>query len=312
MKVFNNLNITNNFKRSCIAIGNFDGVHKGHQKIFAQARKFSKKYKTKFGVLTFNPLPLMFFKKNIVNYKLTSNYQKLKLFKRYGVDFVLNIKFNKSFSKIKAEKFIKNIIYKKINPKLVFVSSNFKFGNKREGNINFLRKFSNKYNYKVVNIVPFKYQGKVISSTRIRKSLQSGNIDLANKLLSKTWFLEGNVIKGKKLGRKLGYRTCNMQIKDYILPKPGIYSVKILIDKKNKIYNGISYLGSRPTFKGKKIFLETNIFGIKKNLYKKRLKVFFLKFVRRDKKFRNSRELIRQMNKDVIFVKKGLKAKLAL
>ena len=312
MKVFNNFNISKNFKRSCIAIGNFDGVHKGHQKVFSQAKKFSKRYNAKLGVMTFDPLPVIFFKKNLKNYKLTSNNQKFNLLKKYGINFVLNIKFNKIFSMIKAEKFIKNIIYKKVNPKLIFVSNNFKFGNKREGDINLLKDFSKKYDFKVINVNPFKYNGKIISSTRIRKNLQKGEINLANKLLSRTWFVEGEVIQGKKIGRKLGYRTCNMEIKDYILPRFGIYSVKILIGKENRLYNGISYLGSRPTFRGKKTFLETNIFGIKKNLYKKRLKVFFLKFIRRDKKFRNSKELIKQMNKDVNFVKKGLKAKLVL
>ena len=124
--------------------------------------------------------------------------------------------------------------------------------------------------------------------------------------------IEGQVKKGKKLGRKLGYRTCNIHIKNYILPKVGIYAVKVLIDSKKKIYNGIAYFGSRPTFRGKKVFLETNIFGVKKNLYQKRLNVYFLKLIRRDRKFKNQDELIRQMNKDVIFVKKGLKLKLVL
>ena len=140
----------------------------------------------------------------------------------------------------------------------------------------------------------------------------SGNIKLAVKLLSRTWFIDGQVTVGKKIGRKLGYRTCNIKIKNYILPKKGIYAVKVLIGDKKIIYNGISYLGSRPTFGGKEIFLETNIFGIKKNLYKKKLRVYFLKFLRGDKKFNNSLQLINQMKKDVISAKKGLKEKLIL
>ena len=114
------------------------------------------------------------------------------------------------------------------------------------------------------------------------------------------------------MGRKLGYRTCNIFIKNYILPKRGIYAVKVLVGNKKKIYNGIAYLGSRPTFGGKEIFLETNIFDIKKNLYNKKLRIFFLKFIRGDEKFDNSSKLIRQMNKDVIIAKKSLKTKLIL
>ena len=312
MKIFNSAIITKKYKRSAIAIGNFDGVHKGHQKVFSQAKKFAKKNKIKFGILTFTPLPVMFFNKKVSNYRIASEDQKFKLLKKNGADFIVNIKFNKNFSRISALKFINNIIYKKINPKLIFVSNNFKFGNKRKGNVSLLKKFGKKYNYKLLKINPFKNRGKTISSTRIRKYLQAGNLALANKLLSRTWFVEGNVQRGKKLGRKLGYRTCNIHIKQYILPKSGIYAVKILIGKNKKIYNGVAYLGSRPTFGGKKIFLETNIFDIKKNLYKKNLRVFFLKFIRGDRKFNNSEQLIRQMNKDVIFATKGLKTKLVL
>ena len=113
----------------------------------------------------------------------------------------------------------------------------------------------------------------MVSSTLIRKSLQKGHIDFANTLLSRTWFIDGVVKGGKKLGKKLGYPTCNINIKNYVLPKIGIYTVKVLIGKNKKIFNGIAYLGYRPTFGGKEIVLEVNIFGIKKNLYKKVLRV---------------------------------------
>ena len=312
MKIFDSTTIPRKYKRSAIAIGNFDGVHKGHQKVFQRTKKFSQKNKIKFGILTFTPLPVMFFNKKIKNYRLVSENQKLKLFEKYGVDFIINIKFNRNFSKIHAETFVEKIIYKKINPQFISVSNNFRFGRKREGDVNLLKKFSYKYDYRLLNIRVFKYKGIIVSSTRIRKSLQNGKIHLANELLSRTWFVDGLVKKGKKLGRELGYRTCNMHIKNYILPKIGIYVVKVLIENNKKTYSGVAYLGSRPTFGGKEVFLEINLFGIKKNLYKKKLKVYFLKFIRGDQKFKNSAKLIRQMNKDVIFAKKGLKTKLIL
>ena len=312
MKVFKNSTIPKKYKGAAIAIGNFDGIHKGHQKIFKQAKTIVKKNKIKFGVLTFTPLPVMFFNKKIKNFRLISEKFKFQLFKKHEVDFVINIKFNRTFSKITAEKFIKNIIFKKINPRLIFVSANFKFGNKRKGNIYLLKNLERKYDYKLFNTKTYKYKRKIVSSTRIRKSLQSGNIDLANMLLSRTWFIDGIVERGKKIGRKLEYRTCNIRIKNYILPKIGIYSVKVLIGNMSKIFGGVAYLGYRPTFDGKEIFLEVNIFGIKKNLYKKKLRVYFLKFIRGDQKFKNPEKLIRQMNKDVIFAKKSLKTKLVL
>ena len=312
MKIFKNSIITKRYKNSAIAIGNFDGVHKGHQKVFKQAKKYAKKNKINFGVLTFAPLPIMFFKKNIKNYKLVSEKQKFLLFQKYGVDFIINIKFNKIFSKVTAEKFIHNIIFKRISPSLIFVSNNFRFGNKRKGNVSLLKKFSKKYNYQLINTKALKYKGKIISSTRIRKYLQNGHLDLANTLLSRTWFIEGIVRKGKKLGKKLGFPTCNINIKNYVLPKIGIYVVKVLIEKNKKIFDGIAYLGYRPTFGGKEIVLEVNIFGIKQNLYKRTLRVYFLKFIRGEQKFKDSTSLMKQMNKDVIFAKKSLKTKLAL
>ena len=254
----------------------------------------------------------MFFNKKIKNFRLTSEKEKLKILKKSKVDFVINIKFNKKFSRITAENFIKKIIYKKINPKLLAVSNNFKFGKRRKGDINLLNKFGKKFNYQLLNVKPFKYLARTVSSTKIRNFLERGNISNANKLLSRTWFLEGYVRKGKKIGRKLGYRTCNIKIKNYIMPKVGIYAVKIQIESNKNIFKGVAYLGSRPTFNGKEVFLEINIFGLNKNLYKKKLKVYFLKYLRSDKKFANSAQLIRQMNKDVIFAKKALKEKLVL
>lgn len=312
MKIFKNTTIPKKYKGSAIAIGNFDGVHKGHQIVFKQANKYAQKNKIKFGVLTFTPLPVMFFKRNIKNYRIVSENQKIQLLKKYGVDFVINIKFNKIFSQITAEKFIKKIIFERINPRLIFVSNNFRFGNKRKGNVNLLKKFSKKYNYQLINTKALKHKGKMVSSTLIRKSLQNGYLDLANILLSRAWFIEGVVKGGKKIGMKLGYPTCNINIKNYVLPKIGIYVVKITIGKSRKILNGVAYLGYRPTFGGKEIVLEVNIFGIKKNLYKKKLRVYFLKFIRGEQKFKNSTNLMKQMNKDVIFAKKSLKEKLAL
>jgi len=312
MKIFNNFNISKQFKNSAIAIGNFDGVHKGHQKVFSKTKNLANKMKIKFGVLTFTPLPLMFFNKKIKNYRLASEKQKLHLLKKSKVDFVINIRFNKSFSKISAEQFVKKIIYKKLNTKLLSVSNNFKFGKNRKGNVSLLNKLGKRYDYKLINVKPFKHSNKIVSSTKIRKYLKIGDISLANKLLSRTWLIEGKVKKGKKLGRKLGYRTCNINIKKYILPKSGIYAVKVSIGNKNKKYGGVAYIGSRPTFSGKEIFLEINIFGLNKNLYNKKLRVYFLKFLRGDKKFSNSEQLIEQMKKDVILAKKGLITQLSL
>ena len=179
MKIFNNTTIPKNYTGSALAIGNFNGIHKGHQKVLKKTKKFTKKNKIKFGVLTFTPLPIMFFNKKIKNFRLISENQKLKLFEKHGVDFVINIKFNKKFSKINAKDFRKKIIYQKINPQSLSVSSNFKFGRKRKGNINLLKKLSYKYDYQLLNIRAFKFNGKIVSSTKIRKYSVKKNITLS-------------------------------------------------------------------------------------------------------------------------------------
>ena len=312
MKIFNHLNIPNNYKKSALAIGNFDGVHLGHQKVFKKTKAIAKNKKIKFGVMTFTPLPTMFFNKKVKNHRLANESQKLKLFKKNNIDFVINVPFNKNFFKISAENFIKKIIYKKLQVKFLVVSNNFKFGRNRKGDINLLKSFSKSCGYNLLNVEPLNYLNKSVSSTKIRNHLKNGNVNLANKLLSRTWSIQGTVIKGKKIGRKLGYRTCNIRIKNYIMPKVGIYAVKVTIGSKKNFHRGVAYLGNRPTFEGNQIFLEINIFGIKKNLYKKKLTVYFLKFLRKDVKFENSDQLVKQMNKDVISAKKGLKTKLVI
>ena len=311
-KIYNNFIIPGKLKKSILLIGNFDGLHLGHQKVCNEAKKYKKKYKLKLGVLTFNPLPIMFFNNKMKNYRLTNDSQKFILLKKMGIDFVINKRFNLKFSKIKSEKFIKNIIVKKIDPKFIFVSNNFRYGNKRKGDVKELITESKKYGFNVIKPEPLRIKKKVVSSTSIRDLLKKGKIREANKLLSRNWVINGDVQRGRQLGKKLGFPTCNIDINNYILAKPGVYSIKVTIDESKKILNGIAYLGYRPTFEGKKLLLEVNLFGFNGNLYKKTLNVYFFNFIRRDKKFKNKISLITQMKKDLTKAKFDLKKKIIL
>jgi len=311
-KIYNNFIIPGKLKKSILLIGNFDGLHLGHQKVCNEAKKYKKKYKLKLGVLTFNPLPIMFFNNKMKNYRLTNDSQKFILLKKMGIDFVINKRFNLKFSKIKSEKFIKNIIVKKTDPKFIFVSSNFRYGNKRKGDVKELITESKKYGFNVIKPEPLRIKKKVVSSTSIRDLLKNGEIKEANKLLSRNWVINGDVQRGRQLGKKLGFPTCNIDINNYVLAKPGVYSIKVTIDESKKILNGIAYLGYRPTFEGKKLLLEVNLFGFNGNLYKKTLNVYFFNFIRRDKKFKNKISLITQMKKDLLKAKFDLKKKIIL
>ena len=217
LKIYKNFNLSEIHKKSILLIGNFDGLHLGHQKLFKSAKKYSKKHKVKFGVLTFDPLPVMFFNKKLTNYRITSNLQKNLLFEKAGVDFIIVSRFNKSFSKISADNFIKKIIVKKINPNFIFVSNNFKYGFRRLGNVAKLISKENIYNYKIIKPSPLKKEKKIISSTLIRKLLQRGELKNANKLLGRNWSIIGVVQKGRRIGKKLGVPTCNINIKNYVI-----------------------------------------------------------------------------------------------
>jgi len=302
MIIYRNLNIKKTHKNSVVAIGNFDGLHIGHQKVLKEAKQKAKKKKLKFGLITFEPVPTMFFNKNIKNHRVSSLNQKIFLLKKIKLDFLIIINFNKAFSNMSAEDFIKKILYKKIKSKYIFISKNFKFGKNRLGNIKTLKNFEKKYFYRSVVTTPHKKKDKIISSSLIRKIIQKGRVQEAKKLLGRPWCIEGEVIKGDQRGRKIGFPTCNIKLNLYTLPKLGVYSVLVQIDNLKK--RGIANIGYRPTFNGKSLLLEINIFGINRNLYKKIIKISFIKFIRAEKKFKNINQLKVQIKEDIISAKK--------
>ena len=305
VKLYQNFDIKKNDKGSIILIGNFDGVHLGHQKLFKQAQFYKKRYNLKIGVVNFNPMPKMFFNQSLKNFRLSSISQKINLLNNQSVDFIITKKFDKVFSKTKSINFIKNILSQKLDAKFIFVSNNFKFGNKREGNVKLLIENEKKYNYKVVKPKPLTVNHKIVSSSLIRGFLEKGFLEKANKLLNRKWSIEGVVQKGRQVGKKIGFPTCNIDIKDYILANPGVYAVKVLRKNNSRYIKGIANLGYRPTFNQKKLLLEVHLFNFSGNLYNKYLSVEFLKFIRREKKFKNVNQLRAQIKTDLSIAKKA-------
>ena len=302
MIIYKNLFIKENHKNSVIAIGNFDGLHLGHQKVLKQAKLKAKKEKLKFGVITFEPVPNMFFNKNIKHHRINSVEQKIYYLNKLKLNFLIIINFNKAFSNISADTFISKILAKKLKSKYIFVSQNFRFGKKRIGNTNTLKTYEKKYSYKTIITFPYQKKKKIISSSLIRKKISEGDVVEVQKLLGRPWVVEGEVVKGEQRGRKIGFPTCNIKWNSYVPPKLGVYWVQV--ESKNFKKKGIANIGYRPTFKGKTLLLEVNIFGIKKNLYKQILKISFIKFIRPEKKFRNINELKAQIKKDILRIKK--------
>ena len=304
MKLYNNFKIKNHHKNSIILIGNFDGLHLGHQKLFSLAKKYKKKYSLKLGVLTFEPMPKMYFNKNIKNFRISNQKQKIDLLYNLNVDFVIIKKFNKEFSKTKSINFIENILKTKLKAKFIFVSNNFRFGNKREGDVKQLIKFEDACDYKIIKPKPLLIKKKIVSSSLIRNLLEIGKLKEANKLLNRNWSIEGKVQKGKQLGKKIGFPTANIDIKNYVLACPGVYAIRVKMISSSKTIKGIANLGYRPTFNGKKILLEAHLFNFSRNIYNKDLIVEFLMFIRKEKKFKNMNQLKKQIKTDLLIVKK--------
>jgi riboflavin kinase/FMN adenylyltransferase len=304
VKLYKNFNINKNHKESIVLIGNFDGVHLGHQKLFRLAKSYKQKYNLNIGVVNFDPMPKMFFNKSLKNFRLSSIDQKVNLLNNFGVDFIVTKKFDKIFSKTKSINFIKNILSNKLKAKFIFVSNNFRFGNKRKGDVKFLIQNEQEYNYQVIKPKPLLINKKIVSSSLIRNYLEKGYLERANRLLNRKWSINGIVQKGRQVGKKIGFPTCNIDIKDYVLAKPGVYAVSVSRKNNFKKLKGIANLGYRPTFNQKKILLEVHLFNFSGNLYNKHLSVEFLKLIRKERKFKNINKLKSQIKLDLKIAKR--------
>ena len=306
MKIYNNINfIDKKFVNSVLAIGNFDGVHLGHQELLNNAYIFSRKLRKKFGVFTFDPLPKDFF--NGTDNKILNIREKVDIVKKFGADLFIKQIFNRNFSKISREDFINKILFKRLKVHSIFIGKDFRFGFKRKGNVSFLKKLAKNNNIKIFVINFKKFNNYKISSSKIRSLIQAGKVSLVNKVMGRPWTISGRVIKGKKFGRKIGFPTANIKILNQIKPLFGVYSVKIIFNKKT--YKGIANFGVRPTFGSSNPILEVNVFGKNHNFYNKNIKVLFIDFIRKEKKFINSAMLVSQIKKDIKVAKISLNKK---
>ncbi|MCX5703337.1 MAG: bifunctional riboflavin kinase/FAD synthetase [Candidatus Omnitrophica bacterium] len=291
MKVIYGINKIKKYPRPVVALGVFDGVHRGHRNILKAAVRRSRSIKGRSVVLTFWPHPQR-------EESLYSLEHRLRLIKELGVDLCIVISFNKRFAKISAVQFIKNILFKKIGATEICVGNNFRFGRNAEGDVNTLKKLSSIYNYRlrVFNII--RRQNKPISSTYIRALIKKGNLGAAKRLLSRPVAVLGTVIAGMRLGKKLGFPTANIDPHHEVIPPKGIYVVCVILEGE-KFY-GTCYIGTKPTLNpvNKKLHIEVNIFNLDKNIYGKYLEIQFIKKIREDKRFSSLAALAKQIELD--------------
>ena len=308
MKVFRSFSIPKKFNDSVIAIGNFDGLHLGHQEVINEAKKISLKFKKKVGVMTFEPHPKSFFKKKYEFFRLTPFRMKYELLKKKKLDFMLNIKFDKDFMSISPLDFIEKILLEDLKASHVVTGFDFVFGNKQTGNVDVLRNFcKSSKKLEFTEIKEKKMDGSEVSSSLIRELLRKGEIEKANQILSRKWSVVERVLSGEKKARKIGFKTANMRLNSYCDICFGVYKVLIELPEEisKKKFFGIANYGVKPTFMKKTPLLEVHIFDFNKEIYGKKIKVSFLKFVRKEKKFESVEKLKDQIIKDIKLVKKN-------
>ena len=298
MKKINGVNSFKINSPSILTLGTFDGVHKGHQKILKKLNSEAKKNKLKSIVLTFFPHP-----RNVLNpisnlRLINTIKERTELFEKSGIDILITHPFDKNFSELSPEKFVKSILVDKLNIKKILIGYDHRFGKNRAAGIEDLKKFGLKYDFQVIEISVKEQNNVSISSTKIRKSIEDGNIKKAKSYLGYNFSLEGLVIKGNAIGRTIGFPTANLKIKeDYkLIPKRGVYLINTFIDNK-KVF-GMMNIGVKPTIKVDKETVEVNLFDWSKDLYGETIKVFMLGYIRDEKKFNSLIELEDQIKID--------------
>ncbi len=301
MQIFNHISDLNNAEGSIVTIGTFDGVHLGHQKIIKRLIDIKNKQGGNTLVFTFDPHPRKVLFPHQTDLKLiTTTDEKCSLLKKFGIDNVVVFPFTKEFAAMQATQYVNEIIAKGLNTKTLVIGYDHRFGSSREGNIDTLKKLAPPNNFIVEEILAEEINQINISSTRIRKAIDEGDLDTANSFLGYSFFITGKVVKGKQLGRTLGYPTANIYVEDpdKLLPKIGVYSVNILLNKK---YRGMLNIGLNPTTDiDKKLKIEVNIFDFNEDIYEKEVTIEFVKRIRDEKKFANLDELKAAMAEDKI------------
>ena len=307
MQIIRNLNnIPSSAQDIVLVLGNFDGVHLGHQELLREARNIALKKAKKVALMSFEPHPLEFLKgkKNI---RITSITQKISLIKNMQIDCFFMMRFNQEFAQLSASDFLHNILIKKLKINHLVIGHDFIFGKNRSGNAAYLKEQAQKLNYGFSQILPHKCpEYKIIySSTEIRNNLQAGKMAIVKTLLGRNYNIIARIVAGDKIGREIGYKTANINLKNLLRIKYGVYAVKIYY--KNNCYFAVANIGIRPTIQEPKELLEVHIFDFNQDIYGEKINIEFIKFIRSEKKFNNIKELSQQIAIDCKQVKQYFK-----
>ncbi len=286
-------------QNSIVTTGTFDGVHRGHQRIFDHMKLKSAKTGQPTVVVTFHPHPRIVLKKEPEKLQLLSTIdEKIKLIEKTGIDYLLILEFNAELASLKPEEFICQILISKLNAKTVFVGYDHQFGKNQSGNKHTLKEVSCRHKLEVIEVSALEDKGEIVSSSIIRHLLENGKVGEAAKKLGYNYQLSGKVVKGNMLGRKIGFPTANIELTEKLklIPGRGVYAVRVLIG--NTMHNGMLNIGKRPTINTDTATVEVHVFGFNANLYDEEITIEFIKFIRDEKKFPGLEELGRQLQQD--------------
>ena len=300
MKIYNNFNDYQKVANAIVTIGTFDGVHLGHQTILKDMVRVAKEIKGESVVVTFYPHPRQVLRIDDGNLRfITTQEEKIRLLENIGIDNLIIVNFTEEFSRLSSESFITDYVIKNISPVKIVVGYDHHFGNNRKGDFNLLNDLGERYNIEVQRIPAKDVENIAVSSTKIRHSLQQGDVCYANRLLGYQYAYFGKVVDGAKLGRELGYPTANVYVdREYrLIESPGVYATYIEIDK--IIYKSMTYIGNKPTLdKDEKESVEVHIFDFNDDIYGKHVKIRFVKKIREEQKFKDLETLKHQIQID--------------
>ncbi|MFC1591973.1 bifunctional riboflavin kinase/FAD synthetase [Thermodesulfobacteriota bacterium] len=292
-----------NLVNPVVTLGNFDGVHRGHQKILKKAIQRAQVIGGVAAVYTFSPHPLNVLRPKEEPPKITTFEEKAAYIEDLGIDYLICEHFTKRFAGKTAEEFLQEVICKRIRPKEIIIGHDYSFGKKRSGDIALLQQFGLAHNYRVHVVSDIRIKNIPVRSTTIRKLILEGRVSLAAKLLGKNYSISGMVVHGRQ--RRIGFPTANLSHINDLVPQNGIYAIRV--DTPRGTYNGVVNIGFVPTFDAHRRTIEAHIFGFDQDIYGEQIRIHFVKRIRSEKKFKDVKKLIDQIQKDIAFAKRILK-----
>ena len=299
MKIYEGLEGFTPVKNAVVTSGTFDGVHLGHQKILTRIREIARSIQGETVLITFWPHPRLVLYPNEHNLRLLSTFEeKAKLLRQYGIDHLITIPFTQEFSQMSSSEFISKVLVEAIQTKKLVIGYDHRFGKNREGSFEYLKDNSSDFGFDLEEISRQDVEEIAVSSTKIRKALESGDVKTAESCLGRPYELNGLVIKGQQIGRSIGFPTANIHIpNDYkLIPKDGVYAVEASVD--GTLYKAMLNIGNRPTVDGTKKTVEANLFDFQGDLYDKQITVYFHEFLREERKFDSLEALKAQLFQD--------------